>query len=131
MANPDDARLKLLYAVDDNTFATADTVVAGDAFDLIANVEIGGNIQQNVDQLDLFVGLRNLTRSTEVLTTAFSEPLTPDNNGTVNREVRVDLAPGWKAEEGDVLEAVATLKVTYGANADYSFGRSDPIVVVS
>jgi hypothetical protein len=36
---------------------------------------------------------------------------------------------GWNASEGDILEAVATYKVTAGVFTDYSTSRSQPIIV--
>jgi hypothetical protein len=132
MANPDDAVIKLLYAVDDGTFFTADTVEPGQAFDLIANVEIGEDLNEVVDQLDLFVGVTNLTRSALVTTTTLTEKLTPADDTTVNRELRVDIGPGWgNAQEGDVLQAVATMKITAGIKTDYSYAMSNCFIVVS
>jgi hypothetical protein len=131
MANPDDAVIKLLYAVDDGTFFTADTVESGAAFDLIANIEIGEDLNQVVDQLDLFVGVTNLTRSTSVTGKQQTEKLLPADDQTVNREVRVDIDPGWSAQEGDVLHAVATLKITAGAKTDYSYAMSNDFIVVA
>ena len=131
MANSDDASIKLLYAVDDGSFFTMDTVESGKPFDLVANIEIGENLNEQVDALDLFVGVRNLTQSTPVKTVTHSEPLTPANNQEVRREIRIDVEPPWTAQEGDVLEAVATLKITHGANTDYSTAASDTFVVVS
>jgi hypothetical protein len=131
MANPEDAVIKLLYAVDDNTFFTADTVKAGEAFDLIANIEIGEDLNEVVDQLDLFVGVTNLTRSDLVTTKQLTQQLQPADDTTVNREVRVDIDPGWtNAQEGDVLQAVATLKITAGIKTDYSNATSNAFTVV-
>ena len=131
MANPEDAVIKLLYAVDDNTFFTADTVKAGEAFDLIANIEIGEDLNEVVDQLDLFVGVTNLTRSDLVTTKTLTQQLQPADDTTVNREVRVDIDPGWtNAQEGDVLQAVATLKITAGIKTDYSNATSNAFTVV-
>lgn len=132
MANPEDAVIKLLYAVDDNTFFTADTVQAGEAFDLIANIEIGEDLNEVVDQLDLFVGVTNLTRSDLVTTTQLTQQLQPADDTTVNREVRVNIGPGWtNAQEGDVLQAVATLKITAGIKTDYSNATSNAFTVVA
>jgi hypothetical protein len=130
MANPEDAVIKLLYAVDDGTFFTADTVVNGAAFDLIANLEIGEDLNEVVDQLDLFVGVTNLTRSSLVVTKQQTEKLVPADDQTLLREVRVDIDPGWSAQEGDVLQAVATMKITAGIKTDYSYATSNAFIVV-
>ena len=50
----------------------------------------------------------------------------------MNREVRVDIDPGWaNAQEGDVLHAVATLKITAGVKTDYSYATSNAFTVVA
>jgi hypothetical protein len=131
MANPDDAVIKLLYAVDDGTFFTADTVKNGEAFDLVANIEIGEDLNQVVDQLDLFVGVTNLTQSSLVVSKQQTEALVPADDQTENREVRVDIDPGWSAQEGDVLQAVTTMKVTAGIKTDYSYATSNAFIVVA
>jgi hypothetical protein len=130
MANPEDAAIKLLYAADDNTLFTADTVQNGSAFDLVADVEIGEQIFRVIDSIDIFASVRNLTRSTSLALTKH-ENVAPQNNNHDRRQVRLDVNSGWTANEGDVLQAVATLKVTYGANAHYSHTESDTFVVVS
>ena len=131
MANSEDASIKLLYAADAGTYFTANTVQVDEAFDLIANIEIGENLFENVDDLDLFVGVRNLTQSTSVTEVAHHEKLIPANNQEERREVRVNIVPPPAAtKEGDVLQCVATLKITHGANADYSQAMSDTFVVV-
>ena len=48
MPGHQDANIKLLYAADDGTFFTADTVANGAPFDIIANVEIGKTLMNTV-----------------------------------------------------------------------------------
>ena len=130
MSNALDANIKLLYATDDGSFFTIDTLERDDPFDVIANVEIGGRLMDVVDRHDLFVFVRNLSRSTLVASQHFSETLTPQA-AALNREVRVNFPKGWKdkAQEGDLLEVVASYKVTAGRLDDYSSKRTDPFIV--
>lgn len=84
---------------------------------------------QFVDHCDLFVSVRNLTRST---TTAYQHQhfaLTPQKLA-LNEAFRVQFASGWTAGEGDVLEVLATYKVTSGINYDYTMTRSTPFIVL-
>lgn len=124
-----DASIKLLYATDVNTFFTIDDVANGDTFDVIANVEIGEDLNQNVDRFDLRIGIRNLTQSVTVAIANDGDVLFPSNTPFL-AERRVNIPAGWgPAEVGDVLQAVASYKVTAGANFDFSTAESNTFVV--
>jgi hypothetical protein len=123
-----DASIKLLYPTDENTFFTIDDVESGKAFDIIANVEIGQDLNQSVDSFDLRVGIINLTQSTSVVTVQDNGPLTPASAPHLD-ERRVNVPAGWTASPGDVLQAVASYKVTAGVNIDYSTAQSVTFVV--
>lgn len=131
MPSPWDASIKLLYATDLNTFFTIDDVGRGQSFDVIANVEIGENLNEVVDRFDLRVGIVNLTQSRAVAAVNQGGALTPANNTPFNAEVRVNIPGNWSAnaEVGDVLQAVASYKVTAGANTDFSSALSNTFVV--
>jgi hypothetical protein len=131
MPSPWDANIKLLYATDLNTFFTIDDVARGDSFDVIANVEIGENLNENVDSFDLRVGIVNLTQSSSVDIQTRSGALTPQNNTPFFDEIRLNIPGNWsaRAEVGDVLQAVASYKVTAGANVDFSTALSNTFVV--
>ena len=47
MPGPWDASIKLLYPVDQGTFSTLDDIDNNTPFDVIANVEIGENLNEN------------------------------------------------------------------------------------
>jgi hypothetical protein len=122
-----DASIKLLYAVDVGGFFTVDDIANGADFDVVANVEIGQDLNQAVTRFDLRVGIVNLTQSSSVKIV--------DDTGTLNpaaapfldeRKVRIS---GWSAQVGDVLQAVASYKVTAGANTDFSTAVSQTFVV--
>jgi len=129
MAGPWDAEIKLLYPADAGTFFTVDTIDSKTAFVAVANVEIGENLNENVSKHDVWVVVRNLSKSTIVATTLFTEPLIPENNKARRQEVRVDIDDAWTAEEGDILELVASYKVTAGVNKVYSSTDSKTFIV--
>ena len=125
-----DASIKLLYAVDaGGAFFTIDDVANGDEFVIVANVEIGQDLNQNVDNFDLRVGIRNLTQSVTVATVNDAGTLTPAATPFLD-ERRVTIPAGWgPAAVGDVLQAVAGYIVTAGANKDFSTAESQTFVV--
>ena len=130
MPGNQDANIKLLYVVDENSFFTADTVAVGAAFDVIANVEIGKDLMEVVTKENLFVSVVNLSQSTVLQQQSLENVLTPvDNPDPLNQELRIKVGGGWTANEGDVLEAIATYKVTAGVFTDYSAARSATVVV--
>ena len=130
MPGNQDANIKLLYVVDENSFFTADTVTNGAAFDVIANVEIGKDLMEVVSKENLFVSVVNLSQSTVLQQQALENVLTPvANPDPLNQELRIKVGGGWTANEGDVLEAIATYKVTAGVYTDYSAARSGTVVV--
>jgi hypothetical protein len=126
-----DANIKLLYAVDNGAFFAADTVNIGDPFDVIANVEIGARLNEVVTRHDLFVSVQNLSQSNILASQNFGVVLAPQLNTPRNEEVRIDFPGGWQgqANEGDVLEVVASYKVSAGVNTDVSTMKSLPFVV--
>jgi len=124
-----DANVKLLDAVDSGTFFTIDDVSNGAAFDVIANVEIGRDLNQNVDSFDLRVGIVNLTQSKSVTIVDDSGALVPVATPFFDQR-RVTIPAGWgNAAVGDVLQARASYKVTAGANFDFSSAVSNTFVV--
>ena len=130
MPGNQDANIKLLYVVDENSFFTADTVDVGAAFDVIANVEIGKDLMEVVSKENLFVSVVNLSQSTVLQQQSLENVLTPvANPDPLNQELRIKVSGGWTANEGDVLEAIATYKVTAGVYTDYSAARSGTVVV--
>jgi hypothetical protein len=129
MSSDWDASIKLLYATDAGTFFTIDDVSSGAAFDVIANVEIGENLNEHVNSFVLRVGIVNLTQSSSVFSVDQPGTLTPANNQTFFAEERVNIPAGWAAAVGDVLQAVASYKVTAGANTDFSTAQSNTFVV--
>jgi hypothetical protein len=129
--NDFDANVKLLYPTDDGTFFTIDDIARGDAFDVVANVEAGESLNAVIDSHEVRVGIVNLTQSRPVgQPQSLSETLTPAKVPLL-RELRIDIPGGWQAdaEVGDVLQAVASYKITAGAQVDFSTAQSVTFVV--
>ena len=131
MSNDFDANIKLLYPVDDGFFFTVDDVTRGDEFDVIANVEVGPDLNAIIDEHEVRVGIVNLTQSRPVgATQTLTAALTPAK-APLLAELRINIPGGWNAdaEVGDVLQAVASYKVTAGAHTDFSTAQSVTFVV--
>jgi hypothetical protein len=132
MSNDMDANIKLLYPVDQNSFFTIDDVDRGKEFDVIANVEVGEDLNEVINRHEVRVGIVNLTQSKSVgQPQTLSQPVTPLNNTPLLAELRVPIPGNWDAdaEVGDVLQAVASYKVTAGVNIDFSTSQSVTFVV--
>ena len=106
-------------------------VKLNDPFDVILDVEIGRDLNQGVNRHDARVAIRNLTQSTIVATVNETQPLVPSNNSDFQDRWRINIAAGWgpRAQAGDVLQAIASYKVTAGANVDFSTAESRTFVV--
>lgn len=131
MPSDNDASIKLLSAVDLNLTFTIDDVANAATFDVLADVEIGEDLNQVVDSFDLRVAIRNLTQSVTVAAVNKTGTLVPDPTPApfFNAE-RVNIPAGWApAAVGDVLQAVASYIVTAGANKDFSAAQSQTFVV--
>jgi hypothetical protein len=125
-----DARIKLLYAADDGTDFTADTITLDDPFDVVADVEVGRGLMQFADGDELFVSVRNVSKSTVIASARSARPV-PASDKPLHDELRIDIASGWgnQAEEGDLLEVVATYRMDAGVNTDYSYATSQRFIV--
>ena len=128
MAGDFDARIKLLYPADENLLFTLDDVANGASFDVRADLEIGKDLNAVVDSFDLRVGIVNLTTSASVATAAASGALTPTPDPFLEQRA-VNIPAGWTAAVGDVLQAVASYKVTAGVHTDFSTAESVTFVV--
>jgi hypothetical protein len=125
-----EAGIKLVYAVDAGRCSAIDTIAHGAAFDVLANVTIGQNLMQVVDSYDLFVSVRDLSRSSTLLSRRKCVQLAPQR-APLKQTLQLSFDPGWEASEGDVLDVMATFKVTAGINTVYSSAGSNNIIVTS
>jgi hypothetical protein len=123
MPGPWDASIKLLYPVDQGQFTTVDDIDNNTPFDAIANVEIGENLNEHVDDFELRVAVLNLTQSTTIQIETLKRALNPADDTTFTAEERVGLnAPNQTP--GDVLQLVASYRVNAGSNSDFSNAES-------
>jgi hypothetical protein len=123
-----DSTIKLTYGVDDNQFFAIDTVENGKAFDVVANVEVGKNLMGFADREELWVTVRNLTKSRTLLSQKVTNTLT-SVEAPRNEQLRVNFGAGWQADEGDALDVIATYKLTAGVYTNYSLAFGDPFMV--
>ena len=123
MPGPWDASIKLLYPVDQGQFTTLDDIDNATPFDAIANVEIGENLNENVDDFELRVAVVNLTTSNTIQIETLKRALNPADDTTFTAEERVSFnAPNQTV--GDVLQAIASYRVNAGSNSDFSNAES-------
>ena len=124
-----DAAIKQLYPADDGTKDFAETVKKGDAFDVVASIEIGRNLMQFVDGDTLYVTVSNLSRM-EVVTRERKQRVIKPEDKTRTEDLTVDIKSGWTADVGDVLQVVATYTAEAGLHTDFSATTSELFVVV-
>jgi hypothetical protein len=129
MANPWDAVVKLLNPVDDGTNFTIDVLPLNTDYDVVADVEIGENLNEAVDKFVLRVAIINLHTAQQVDLKEVTGNLTPQDDTQFFDQVRVDFGPIQNSASGDVLQAVASYRVIAGSNFDVSTAQSVTFVV--
>jgi hypothetical protein len=125
-----DSSIRLVYAAEAGGSAALDTVPNGSAFDVLVNIKIGQNLMQVVDAYDLFVSVRNLSQSNTLLNQRKSCRL-PPRRTTLTQTLQVGFDREWRANEGDLLDVIATFKVTAGVNASYSAAMGASFIVIA
>ena len=123
-----DAAVKLVYVRDCSGSVAVDTVSNGDPFEVVAQIRIGHSLMQVVGRCDLLVAVRNLSRSSVLSWQQRSYALAPQD-APLHHRLEVPFDAGWNADDGDVLEVIATFKVTAGLHRSYSLAGSTPFVV--
>ncbi|WP_239374703.1 MULTISPECIES: hypothetical protein [unclassified Frankia] len=134
MAGVWDANIKAVYPTNPNLSVTVDTVTIGAAFDVVADVEIGSRLNEVVDSYTLSVSVVNLSQANVLVSNKplVAVPIAPQVNTPRTDLLRVHFPAGWvAADEGDVLEIVASYKVTAGVNTNVSSLQSSTFVVVA
>ncbi|WP_239333244.1 hypothetical protein [Frankia sp. CiP3] len=128
-----DANIKAVYPTDPAHSVTIATVKIGAAFDVVADVEIGSRLNEVVDSYTLSVSVVNLSQANVLVNNhpLVAVPIAPQVNTPRTDLLRVSFPAGWVADEGDVLEIVASYKVTAGVNTDVSSLQSSTFVVVA
>jgi hypothetical protein len=125
-----DARIRLVYAVDDQGCSATDTIAAGAPLDVLANIIIGATLMQVVTSADLFVSVRNLSQLTVPLRERRTFNLTPRST-TLRQTLQVHFADGWDADEGDILDVIAAFKVQAGVHVDHSHAHGPRLIVTT
>lgn len=131
MANSWDAQIKLLFAAVDGTNNSLATVTLDAPFDVIANIEVGENINGFADSDELNVSVHNLSQLKIAAQGNLSRALTPAQQ-LRNENLTVDINSGWggNAQVGDLLEVVATYRFDAGVYTDFSHAQSQRFIVV-
>jgi hypothetical protein len=125
MANAWDASIKLVYAADKGTTFTIDVLEPGDAFDVVADVEIGEDLNEFVSQHTLRASVVNLTTAAQVAFKEVTLPLVPENNKQRREQIVAPIGAIAGLNSGDVLQVVASYKVIAGVNVRLSSATSD------
>ena len=132
MPGATDACIKDLYITEPNGNDPAEVVGKGKPFDIVADIEIGGQVMRHIDADKLFASVRNVHRSSAtplpVLTT---NRAAARGSSSFRDTLRIKVGPGWTASEGDLLEAVATYKTESGLDLDYSKATSQQVMVTA
>lgn len=123
-----DAEITLLYPVEAGRTTPVRVLPTGSPFDVVAIVRVGQSLMQVVNRYELLVFVRNLSRSTTLLTRHESQPLEPQRAALADR-LTVGFTAGWTAQKGDVLDVLTTFAVTAGINTDYSVAESPRFIV--
>jgi hypothetical protein len=74
------------------------------------------------------VSVVNVSKAEVLTRQTFAAAVTATANDPRRAELRVTVPAGWNADPGDVLEAIATYRVTAGLITDLSTARTSPIV---
>jgi hypothetical protein len=132
MAGENDASIRNLYITEQNGTSPVEVLGNGKPFDIVADIEIGSELMEHIDKDTLFAFVRNVSRSSATPLPIQTTTRTPVRNPQPFRDsLRVKVGGGWSANEGDVLEAVATYKTTVGVDVDYSKNTSQQVVVTA
>lgn len=127
-SNQYDANIKLVYIADQGSFFASDTISVGQPFDVVGNVEVGKELMVNVTRQKLFITILNRSQAKVLATGHYDHPLAASEHPH-HEELRVSIAGGWVANEGDVIEAIATYRVNTQLFTDYSTLTSLPVVI--
>ena len=128
-ANAEDAAVKLLDTVAQGTNFTVSVLDPGTPFDVLADVEIGENLNENVDEHSIRVSIVNLSSATRIALNEVRTVLKPQNNTARRERLRVPFGALANADPGDVIQAIGTYKVTAGVNTDVSIAYGETFTV--
>ncbi|MCM3884215.1 hypothetical protein [Frankia sp. R82] len=128
-----DATIKSVYAVEQATENTLGVVNPGGAYDILADVEVGGGlISFGGAKYVLTVTVRNQSTYQIVYTDSATGTFSPQGGQlppTASQEIRVAVPDTGTASEGDVLDVIATFRLTSGAFTNATTDTSPRFVV--
>ncbi|WP_060886583.1 hypothetical protein [Streptomyces caniscabiei] len=122
-----DARIKDLSVVEKGTSFTVDTLATAGDFDVLADIEVGASLNAVITRMQIWVSVGDLSQLTRVDLQTYDQPATP-LNGPRSEQIRIPFNALTGVGEGDLLQAVATLKVTAGVLTDVSNAKSEPFI---
>ncbi|MFE7028843.1 hypothetical protein ACFU9Y_00930 [Streptomyces sp. NPDC057621] len=122
-----DARIKDLSVVEKGTSFTVDTLAASGDFDVLADIEVGASLNAVISRIQIWVSVGDLSQLTRVDLQTYDQPATPVN-GPRSEQIRIPFNALAGVGEGDLLQAVATLKVTAGVLTDVSNAKSERFI---
>ncbi|UJV38528.1 hypothetical protein [Streptomyces sp. AMCC400023] len=122
-----DARIKDLSVVEKGTSFTVDTLATAGDFDVLADIEVGASLNAVITRMQIWVSVGDLSQLTRVDLQTYDQPATPVN-GPRSEQIRIPFNALTGVGEGDLLQAVATLKVTAGVLTDVSNAKSEPFI---
>ncbi|WP_430785525.1 hypothetical protein [Actinoplanes sp. G11-F43] len=128
-SNAWDASIKALYVVAEKTDFSIDVLDLNLPFDVLADVEIGENINEFATRHEARVSIVNLSTGTRVAVELGAEDLTPVRDTPRRTQLRVPFGALANSQSGDVMQAIASYKVNAGAHTDVSYAFSEPFVV--
>ncbi|MCK9878056.1 hypothetical protein MXD59_20160 [Frankia sp. Ag45/Mut15] len=129
-----DATIKSVYAVEQGTENTLGVVKPGGAYDILADVEVGGGlISFGGAKYVLTVTVRNQS-TYQIVYTDSATGTFPAQGGqqlppTASQEIRVAVPDTGTANEGDVLDVIATFRLTSGVFTNATSDTSPRFVV--
>ncbi|MGW1716021.1 hypothetical protein [Streptomyces sp. NPDC002156] len=122
-----DARIKDLSVVEKGTSFTVDTLATAGDFDVVADIEVGASLNAVISRIQIWASVGNQSQLTRVGLQTYDQPAQPVN-GPRSEQIRIPFNALTGVGEGDLLQAVATLKVTAGVLTDVSNAKSEPFL---
>jgi hypothetical protein len=114
-----DATVKDVRAVNAGTDNTLDVIKSGDAFDIVAEVEVGeGILSFGGSYYRLTVTVRNQSQLTVYPSIVVPRTDLPASKVKFNQAVRVSFPGGWVAAEDDVLDVSVSFSLKTGVYTD-------------
>lgn len=126
-----DARIKQLSVVKKGTSFTVSTLTVAQDFDIIADIEVGQSLNAVISRIEIFASVGNRTQLVQAQAQKFTDNAPVAANAPREARITIPFNALAGVNEGDLLEATATLKITAGALTDLSAATSDEVIFVT